>query len=225
MTGHVLIRARLRRDVPLRAIAPLLVPDDPAARIAASHRLVWSLLGDGPDRTRDFLWREEADGRFLILSARAPAADHPLFEVESKPFAPVLAAGDRLRFVLRANATLARAVPGQRGHRTGVATAAVKALPPEDRAAMRHAAIRQAGMAWLARTGARCGFTPDPGCAVDGDDHRRITRTGGSAIETDVLDFDGALGIDDPALFLAALRAGFGRARAFGCGLMLIRRG
>lgn len=225
MTGHVLIRARLRRDMPLRAIAPLLVPDDPQARASASHRLVWSLLGDGPDRRRDFLWREEADGRFLILSAREPIIPHPLFEVESKPFAPVLSAGDRLRFVLHANATLARSAPGRRGHRTGVATAAVKALPVEDRAALRHAAIAEAGRAWLTRAGARCGFTPEPGCAVDGDDHRRISRTGAPAIETDLLDFDGALRVDDPAVFLAALCAGFGRARAFGCGLMLIRRG
>lgn len=225
MTGHVLIRARLRRDTPLRAIAPLLVPDDPQARASASHRLIWSLLGDGPDRRRDFLWREEADGRFLILSAREPPVGHPLFEVESKPFAPALSAGDRLRFVLRANATLARSRPGRRGHPTGVATAAIKALSPHERAAQRHAAIAEAGRVWLARVGARTGFTPEPGCAVDGDDHRRITRPRAHAIEIDVLDFEGALRVDDPSTFLAALCAGFGRSRAFGCGLMLIRRG
>ena len=33
----------------------------------------------------------------------------------------------------------------------------------------------------------------------------------------------GAFG-DDPGAFLVALAAGFGRAKAFGCGLMLIRR-
>jgi len=32
------------------------------------------------------------------------------------------------------------------------------------------------------------------------------------------------LTVEDPPLFLVALAAGFGRARAFGCGLMLIRR-
>jgi len=34
----------------------------------------------------------------------------------------------------------------------------------------------------------------------------------------------GALEIADPAAFLARLAQGFGRAKAFGCGLMLIRR-
>jgi CRISPR system Cascade subunit CasE len=39
-----------------------------------------------------------------------------------------------------------------------------------------------------------------------------------------VLDISGVLEVRDPARFLARLIQGFGRARAFGCGLMLIRR-
>ena len=39
-----------------------------------------------------------------------------------------------------------------------------------------------------------------------------------------VLDLEGLLEIRDPERFLAALAQGFGRAKAFGCGLMLIRR-
>jgi CRISPR system Cascade subunit CasE len=39
-----------------------------------------------------------------------------------------------------------------------------------------------------------------------------------------VLEFAGVLTVRDPARFLAALAQGFGHAKAFGCGLMLIRR-
>ncbi len=39
-----------------------------------------------------------------------------------------------------------------------------------------------------------------------------------------VLDYEGVLTVEDPVLFLSALTVGFGRARAFGCGLMLVRR-
>ena len=39
-----------------------------------------------------------------------------------------------------------------------------------------------------------------------------------------VMDFSGMLEVKDPARFLTQLAQGFGRARAFGCGLMLIRR-
>ena len=38
-----------------------------------------------------------------------------------------------------------------------------------------------------------------------------------------MLDFEGVLEVDDVAEFLKKLAAGIGRARAFGCGLMLIR--
>ena len=38
------------------------------------------------------------------------------------------------------------------------------------------------------------------------------------------LDFDGILTVNDPAAFLLALSRGFGAAKAYGCGLMLIRR-
>ena len=39
-----------------------------------------------------------------------------------------------------------------------------------------------------------------------------------------ILDLTGLLEVTDPPLFLSHLAAGFGRAMAFGCGLMLIRR-
>jgi CRISPR system Cascade subunit CasE len=39
-----------------------------------------------------------------------------------------------------------------------------------------------------------------------------------------VLDLSGALTVTDPTLFLEKLSGGFGRAKAFGLGLMLIRR-
>ena len=39
-----------------------------------------------------------------------------------------------------------------------------------------------------------------------------------------ILDLTGRIEIADPAVFLALLARGFGRAKAFGCGLMLIRR-
>ena len=39
-----------------------------------------------------------------------------------------------------------------------------------------------------------------------------------------VLDLEGVLEVIDPAMFLQHLSTGFGRAKAFGCGLMLIRQ-
>jgi CRISPR system Cascade subunit CasE len=189
-----LSRARLRRDASVAALARLLVPDA-AARPAAAHRLVWSLFADGPDRRRDFLWREEAAGRFMTLSNRPPVNVGGLFDLDSQPFAPILAPGDRLGFTLRANPVVARAIaPGQRGKRHDVVMDVLRGIEPGQRTEARPDAVLTAG------------------------------RETGEPTIFGVMDISGVLTIEDPVRFLAAQTAGFGRARAFGCGLMLIRR-
>ena len=48
------------------------------------------------------------------------------------------------------------------------------------------------------------------------------TRRGGPRFGG--IDLEAGLTLTDPAAFLGRLLGGFGRAKAFGCGLMLIRR-
>jgi CRISPR system Cascade subunit CasE len=221
-----LSRARLRRDASAAALARLLVPEDGAARAAAAHHLVWSLFADGPDRTRDFLWREEKPGHFFTLSARPPTDPHGLFELDPpKAFAPNLEPGDRLGFSLRANPVVSRSLaPGQRGKRHDVVMDALRHVPQEQRADARLATVVTAGSAWLSRQGAAHGFTPDDRVNVDGYETVRMPRDGEKPIRFGMLDISGVLTVREPARFLAALATGFGRSRAFGCGLMLIRR-
>ena len=223
MTALWLSRLRLSRDAPIAALAPLLLPPGDA-RVAAGHRLVWALFSDGEERRRDFLWREEAPGRFLALSARPPVA-MDLFDVETKAFEPALASGDRLGFVLRANAVVSRSAgPGKRGRRHDVVMDALRNLPHGQRAGARLAAVASVGQAWLQRQGEAAGFQLEQGLAVDGHDRVSIERDGARPATFGVLDFSGTLRVQDPGRFLASIPAGFGRARAFGCGLMLIRR-
>jgi CRISPR system Cascade subunit CasE len=227
MSGLFLVRARLRRDVPAAALAPLLVPQDGDAQAGAAHRLIWALFADGPDRRRDFLWRQAGPGEFLALAARPPHDAHNLFMLEWKPFAPDLRPGQRLGFSLRANPVAAGAPPGRgkRGQRHDVVMHALHALPREQRTAERAARIRAAGTSWLARQGAAHGFDLESeSLAIDGYDQIRIPRETGGPIRFSVLEFEGILTVREPRLFLRRLAEGFGAARAFGCGLMLIRR-
>lgn len=228
MTGLYLSRARLRDDNSVRAIAPLLLPDDIHASLSAAHRMVWSLMSDDPDRRRDFLWREEGPGAFLILGPR-PAEAGGLFAVESKPWAPQLRAGDRLGFLLRANATVSRsAVPGSRGargRRHDVVMDVLYRLPHDERAAQRRGAIAEAGQVWLTRQGLRAGFVPEANTLnVDGYDTVRVARGSKENVMFGRLECEGVLQVTDPTLFLREVAAGLGRAKAFGCGLMLLRR-
>lgn len=232
MTAIFLSRARLRSDSSVQAIAPLLLPKDGHGRLLAAHRLVWSLMSDDPGRTRDFLWREERPGAFLILAPRPADAEGSLFEVKSKPWEPTLRAGDRLGFMLRANPTVARSagarIPGKRGvrgKRHDIVMDALYDVAPGTRAAQRADAVVAVGRQWLTQQGTRVGFAPEPDTLrIDGYDTVRIPRSGEKPVAFGQLDFEGVMKVTDPTLFLAAVVTGFGRARAFGCGLMLLRR-
>jgi CRISPR system Cascade subunit CasE len=221
----VLARARLRRDQPAEALARVLVPEEPGARLRIAHSLVWALFADGPDRRRDFLWREMYPGEFLILGERPPVDRHHLFDLEFKPFAPVLRPGQRLGFDLRANPVVS--VPektGHRGKRHDVVMHALHKIAHDGRTTARDAAIREAGASWLARKAEIGGFSMDPDrLYMDGYDKVRIPRDGARTIVFSAMTFQGVLTVHDPARFLASMVHGFGAAKAFGCGLMLIR--
>ena len=238
---HYLTRAVLDRDAPEHALRPLIDPPDGGAALDAHHRLIWTLF-PGRDAKRDFLWRADGKGRFLILSAREPEPSGLFRPLETKPFGPVLAPGDRLAFILRANATRdRRSAPGEpvargtarrprKDRRVDIVMHAMKdrgiargIAGPESRAARRMDVACEAARAWLAGRGERAGFTVDD-LAVEDYRVSRLKRRGRGEAIFGVLDLKGRLTVGDPAVFADALLTGFGRARAYGCGLMLIRR-
>jgi CRISPR system Cascade subunit CasE len=231
MSGEpFLTRVTLRRDAPIAALRSVLVPEADERKMMVAHQLMWTLFADSGERTRDFLWRDAGEGRFYILSARPPRDVHGIFTIdEPKRFAPELSVGDRLKFVLRANATIARPTEkGKRGKPEDVVMHALHEIPKgAERASARAFAVRTAGRAWLERQGQRRGFELLPqreGASVV-DDHRAVrVDHAGRQMTLGIIDYDGELVVREPAAFSAALREGFGRAKAFGCGLMLIRR-
>jgi CRISPR system Cascade subunit CasE len=252
MSDLFLSRVMLKREPSIDALVKTLLPDDRGERTHAAHRLVWSLFAGDETRKRDFLFREMepaksiSGGRtsFFVLSHGAPNAEHPLLEVESKPFAPALSKGDRLGFSLRANPVK------QTGAKAATATTSAKAAIRRDvvmdalhrvergrkRIEQRPLLIQQAGYAWLADRASRSGFrllAEPPEEEPDDDDSTLLRIDGyeqlhfpklGKKGRISVLEFDGVLEVTEPELFLSRVSSGIGRARAFGCGLLLIRR-
>ena len=196
---HYLSRTRLRRDPGIAALAPLLLSGD-----ALGHRMAWSAYATGDQSaTRDFLFREMEPGEFLALAPRVPDGNS-LFEVESKPWRPALVAGQRLGFSLRCNATVSRsAEAGSRGARHGVAYDALQRLPREERARRRAEVTHDAATGWLSRQ-----------------------LDGAATVETLIVEAARRISVRvvDGALLVARIARGFGRGRAFGCGLLLLRR-
>lgn len=255
MSNLFLTRARLRREPDVATLQRVLLPDDGDRRREVSHHLVWSLFAGAADATRDFLFRETTrpGGRptFLILSARAPRPDARLFEIETKPFAPVLRPGDRLAFELHANPTIQAAHPktGVKG-RYDVMTMAVMRLPEHASKPEKARAMEDAARRWLGRQALEHGFRiverfdPDsaagdetpPGfvrASCDVDDEPLVLAAssfqsaavpGKRGVRLGLIDYAGVLTVSHPDLFLAAMAKGLGRAKAYGCGLMLIRR-
>lgn len=223
-----LSRLRLSRTPAAKALDRLINPDDPGQRQDAHHRLLWAAFADSDDRRRDFLWREEGPGTFLTLSARPPVAGDLFEKPDVRDFAPALSPGDRLSFALHANATRDRKGTG----RVDVVMDALHGVPQAERAARRMQIAQDEGGAWLARQGERAGFRllkRGENWSVDVNDysvmalpHHRGARKGQP--QFGILDMTGMLEVTDPKAFLARVATGFGRARAFGCGLMLIRR-
>lgn len=227
-----LSRLALTRNTPVAALAPLLNPSNPGQAASAHHRLIWSVFSDGKDRKRDFLWRHDRRGRFLTLSRRKPKANALFEPPETKVFDPQLQSGDRLQFSLRANATKDRAAISRmekgvrrgKSRRVDLVMHLMRAAPAgQDRPELRRRMAQQAAHRWMARQGAAKGFRP---CIAMAEGYSTIElgrrRRQGATIG--VLDICGEIEVTNPATFLQAMAVGFGRAKAWGCGLMLIRR-
>lgn len=235
-----LTRARMKSMSGIDRLGPILFPEGADERSGVTHQLVWSLF---PKTLKDrpFLYRETAPGEargraaraeILILSKIEPDSRHELLDVETKSFEPNLAAGDNLGFSLRANPAVNRRDANGCNRRHDVVMDALHATPQGARAELRRTKIEEAGRGWLEEQGRRSGFAvadAQDGLRIDGYDQIRIERAGAGrgreqAMRHSRLDFQGVLRVTEPALFLSKLAEGFGRARAFGHGLMLIRR-
>lgn len=227
MSELFLSRIKLRDDPSVATLAPLLFEAAGRHRSEASRRLVWTLFADSEARERDFLWREDGQRQLYVLSQRRPHDRHNLFKLDTKSFEPALSPGDRLQFSLRANATVARArgAGARAGKRDDVIMAALDSVPRHDRAEARKELIRVEGLSWLRRQGLGAGFDfDDSAVIVDGYEPVTIRGAGRTALRLSVIEFEGILTVREPATFLRKVAAGFGRGKAFGLGLMLVRR-
>lgn len=202
----------------------------------AGHKAVWRLFADDPDRKRDFLYRQErgTGGNslgldFLIVSRREPDLVSG-WRVQTKPYAPQLDSGDLLRFRLTANPT--RIVTGEDGKKRRVdvvmhAKHELKAqgVKPEDMPPQAVLAD-QAGRGWLADRAEGLGLEIlEPSLLISGYRlHRRPQPGARGPIRFSTLDYEGIARVTNPETLRTALFEGVGKAKGFGCGLLLVRR-
>ncbi|HEX4495494.1 MAG TPA: type I-E CRISPR-associated protein Cas6/Cse3/CasE [Thermoanaerobaculia bacterium] len=191
------------------------------------HQAIWSLFADHADRRRDFLYRVDWDsGRPLLwtLSDRPPRPMLEPWEAQTRELNPILRAGERLRFSLRANPVVTR---DRKRH--DVVMEAKRSLrasglskvdwPTDAQLAQEH------GAAWLVRRAEARGFDVEPGeVLVDSYEVHTFKKPRGEDVRFATCDFHGLLTVTDADVFLHTLHQGLGAAKGFGCGLFLIRR-
>jgi CRISPR system Cascade subunit CasE len=247
---------RLRKNVSPRDIASLGGGEE-----YRLHKLIWDLFSDGPNRKRDFLYRNEIINglpTFYTISEREPNCVGNLWDVLVKKYAPRLVQGERLSFKLRANPVqpakkertdseikewlrsreargLKEKEPTKKRIRHDVvmeekSRIGFKELTHDQRP---HTAelIQKAGLTWLKAKEKEFGFFVEDeenktAVRVDGYIQHRLFRGRGQKPMTfNTLDFNGILTVTEPETFVnKCLFNGIGPAKAFGCGLMLVRR-
>ncbi|TAN82758.1 MAG: type I-E CRISPR-associated protein Cas6/Cse3/CasE [Gallionella sp.] len=219
-------RIRLKPGLDLAQLVRLL-----PTNAYAEHKLVWQWFGE-EQASRDFLFRREQQGHwpfFYVLSQREPVAPPHLWEVESRPYQPRLADGERLAFMLRANPVRVRKISDDRAVKTrrrDDVVADLKKRRYADRAQRPPMAVivREGGEQWLAERAENGGFELES-LNVEGYHQQRLYKRGAEQpIYLSTVEFSGILRVADAGKFIKRLHQGIGPAKAFGCGLLLVRR-
>ena len=197
------------------------------------HQILWQLFDNDPTAKRDFIYRYEPQRNtpaYYMVSKRKPVDNNHLWKIETKKYAPVITTGRRFAFLLRVNPVITKdgkhhdAVMHEK-HRMGF-----KNIDSQSRPASQEI-IENAGLKWLTNRAENSGFSiKDSTIRIDGYQPHTSgikgegRKRGKKEIRYSTMDYRGVLTVTDPEKFEQTLMLGIGKARAFGCGLMLIRR-
>ena len=195
------------------------------------HQALWNLFDPDPEAKRDFLFRRDGHAQlpiYYLVSRRIPSDREGLWEIETKNYAPCLQAGQTLAFSLRVNPVITRTDDNGKSRRDDVVMDLKKQIGWKDlpRSARPPLAqlVQQAGEQWMSNRQERLGATVGTVRADGYRQHHGYKRGQGTAIRYSTLDLQGTLTIVGEERFLDALFLGIGPAKAFGCGLLLVRR-
>lgn len=206
------------------------------------HQQIWSLVRQDQQQTRDFLFNIDYDpyknvNHILLLSPNQLQGNSK-FLIESVKYNPLLSQGEKLRFKLRANPIVKRKFDNKQKEFNVVINAIEMKKQQGDylQDSSLDELIHDVGMEWLMRKGEQHGFSiifqqiheetrfKYPQVNIGNEFEYQVKSETKPEFLIRTLDFDGILEVTEPELFKTALLKGIGSAKAFGCGLMLIKR-
>ena len=221
-------RVTLRPGLPLHELARL-APGSPYD----DHGFIWGLFQSqgGNGATRPFLFRRiDLPGglRYFVVSLVEPSQGLPSFTVEVKPYDPQLVAGQVLRFSVRLNPVVSRRDEQGRQHRHDLVMDLKRSQrdgpAPDTEQPPVQELWNRAAQSWFEARGEELGLRVTRGSlVVEAYRQHGFTRRGAAPVRFSTLDVSGVLSVIDPERLRRALFAGIGPAKAFGCGLLLVR--
>lgn len=204
----------------------------------AVHQWLWQFFPNSEEQSRDFIFRRHAleqIPRFYVVSQRPPTVFSEAWHVQSRSYDPQLLEGQRLSFQLCANPVVTKKNDAGKSQRHDVVIQAKKQLltergfnaeakwkewPTEDGKPLLYELVQKSCIGWLQSRASSNGFTV---VAASVDAYQQ-NRAGKRDIRFSTVDFSGELVVTNPELFQQALFNGLGHAKAFGCGLLLVKR-
>lgn len=213
------------------------------------HQALWQLFDLPSNSSRPFLYREYEQGGqlfYYVLSSMKPKKDHPYFLVQTKAFNPQFLKGQRLAFELRANPVVTIKNEVGKSSRHDVLMQAKKLTIDQgfDDTYSIDQAMFDAGVDWITQPKRMqsWGVVIHPNLELSAYTQHQFRRTKediaqqnqnqtdtqrktavNKRIQFSSLDYTGALEIQDTEIFYEQMLQGFGKQKAFGCGLMLVR--
>lgn len=198
-------------------LSKVLISGTPCRNPYEIHKELWKLFPDDPDANRDFLFHlshvEYNFAEILMQSFRQPRHSHPSARILAcKEYSLFLQNEQRLRFILVANPIKTiNDESGRKNAKGEIKKCRVPLLKEEDQ---RDWIVRKLQNAAVLET-----LVIDPASPLK---FRKNKEERVGKIQS--VSFQGVLKVREPEIMHSLLLNGIGPAKAFGCGLMLIRR-
>lgn len=220
-------RLRLRPDIQAAALARQLCNYSGYQE----HQLLWKLFDIDPDASRDFLFRrDDCHGwpSFYLLSRRLPEDQAQIWHIEHREYRPRLQKGQRLAFILRANPVITRKSVDGKSRRHDLVMDLKKRNNWKETEKSERSNLsdltQQAGEIWLGERLGRNGAKLESVRSEAYVQHQAHKKGQQKSIRYSSLDLQGTLLVTEPESLVEILFHGIGPAKAFGCGLMLVRK-
>jgi CRISPR system Cascade subunit CasE len=190
------------------------------------HKEMWKLFPDNPNGVRDFLYAVMGDERTIYcVSAKVPVSNEGYWNVETKPYNPLINEGDHFQFRVCVNPTVANEATGKHQRHDVVMDTKRKCKEKGEEKSMEEI-VHCAVTGWMERKGAANGFEIPDAEHVIVHSYRRneSMKSGVHKIVFSTAVVEGIMRVTEPELFRKALFEGLGPAKGFGCGLLMIKR-